>query len=127
MNDDYKKDDEAIGVKQDSPFALNQRTFKGQKLNKFTLGHRVILSQIREENDSTEFFIWSTIFSLLKDKEEVVDLAWNKTKFRKAVIDWIDTLSEKDFEEALNVVNSIYNEIAESRIEVAERDKQEKK
>jgi len=127
MSDDYKKDDEAIGAKQDSPFALNQRTFKGQKLNKFTLGHRVILSQIREENDSTEFYIWSTVFSLLKDKEEVVALAWNKTKFRKAVIDWIDTLSEKDFEEALNVVNSIYNEIAESRIEVAERDKQEKK
>lgn len=127
MNDEYKKDDEALGAKQDSPFALNQRSFKGQRLNKFTLGHRVILSQIREENDSTEFFVWSTVFSLLKDKEEVVGLAWNKTRFRKAVIDWIDTLKESDFEEALGVVNSIYNEIAESRVEAAERDKEEKK
>jgi hypothetical protein len=127
MSDDYKKDDEALESSQDQSFALNQRTFKGQKLNKFTLGHRVILNQIREDNDSIEFFVWSSIFTLLKNKEEVIDLAWNKTKFRKAVIEWVDTLRASDYDEAVNIVNSIYNEISESRVEVADRGNAEKK
>jgi hypothetical protein len=127
MSDDYKKDDEALESSQDQSFALNQRTFKGQKLNKFTLGHRVILNQIREDNDSIEFFVWSSFFTLLKNKEEVIDLAWNKTKFRRAVIEWVDTLGASDYDEAVNIVNSIYNEISESRVEVADRGNAEKK
>jgi hypothetical protein len=127
MSNEYKKDSEAMGISEDSAFALNQRTFKGQRLNKFTLGHRIILNQVREENDSTQFFVLSTIFTLLKNKDEVIDLAWDKIKFRKAVIEWVDTLDEKDFDEAINVINSIYSEISQSRVEIAEGEKQEKK
>jgi hypothetical protein len=113
MNDlDFVKDDEALNERGgEASFALNQRTFRGQKLNKFTLGHRIVLNQIREEGDSVEFFIWSTIFSLIKTRQEIVDLAWNKTKFRSAVIDWVDTMKASDFEEAVAIVNSIYEEI----------------
>jgi hypothetical protein len=109
---DFVKDDEALNERGgEASFALNQRTFCGQKLNKFTLGHRIVLNQIREEGDSVEFFIWSTIFSLIKTRQEIVDLAWNKTKFRSAVIDWVDTMKASDFEEAVAIVNSIYEEI----------------
>lgn len=109
---DFVKDDEALKERGgEASFALNQRTFKGQKLNKFTLGHRIVLNQIREEGDSVEFFIWSTIFSLIKTRQEIVDLAWSKTRFRSAVIDWVDTMEAKDFEEAVSIVNSIYEEI----------------
>lgn len=127
-NPDLIKDDEALGNKSaESSFALNQRSFKGQRLNKFTLGHRIVLNQIREESDSVEFFIWSTIFSLIKDRQEIVDLAWNKTKFRSAVIDWVDTMNAKDFEEAVSIVNSIYAELNETSAEVLDKDDDKKK
>jgi len=127
-NPDLIKDDEALGNKSpESSFALNQRSFKGQRLNKFTLGHRIVLNQIREESDSVEFFIWSTIFSLIKDRQEIVDLAWNKTKFRSAVIDWVDTMNPKDFEDAVSIVNSIYAELNETSAEILDKDDDKKK
>lgn len=127
-NPDLIKDDEALESRLgESSFALNQRSFKGQRLNKFTLGHRIVLNQIREEGDSVEFFIWSTIFSLVKDRQEIVDLAWNKTKFRSAVIDWVDTMKASDFEEAVSIVNSIYAELNETSAEVLDKDDDKKK
>jgi len=125
---DLVKDDEAIKKDvADTSFALNQRQFKGQKLNKFTLGHRIVLNQIREPDDSTEFFIWSTVFSLIKSRDEVVDLAWSKAKFRKAVIDWVDTMKQEDFDEAVKLVSSIYEEINGSAVEVLDSDAGDKK
>lgn len=116
---DFVNDDQPIKKDiENASFALNQRQFKGQRLNKFTLGHRIVLNQIRELDDSVEFFIWSTVFSLIKSRDEVVNLAWNKARFRKAVIDWVDTMRQEDFDEAVKVVNSIYEEINGSAVEV---------
>lgn len=116
---DFVNDDQPIKKDiENASFALNQRQFKGQRLNKFTLGHRIVLNQIREQDDSVEFFIWSTVFSLIKSRDEVVNLAWNKARFRKAVIDWVDTMRQEDFDEAVKVVNSIYEEINGSAVEV---------
>ena len=118
-NLDFVNDDQPIKKDiENASFALNQRQFKGQRLNKFTLGHRIVLNQIRELDDSVEFFIWSTVFSLIKSRDEVVNLAWNKARFRKAVIDWVDTMRQEDFDEAVKVVNSIYEEINGSVVEV---------
>jgi hypothetical protein len=118
-NLDFVNDDQPIKKDiENASFALNQRQFKGQRLNKFTLGHRIVLNQIREPDDSVEFFIWSTVFSLIKSRDEVINLAWNKARFRKAVIDWVDTMRQEDFDEAVKVVNSIYEEINGSAVEV---------
>jgi len=127
-NLDFVNDEEPLKKDfENAAFALNQRQFKGQKLNKFTLGHRIVLNQIREPDDSTEFFIWSTIFSLIKSRDEVVDLAWNKAKFRRAVIDWVDTMKQEDFDEAVKLVSSIYEEINGSAVEVLSSDPSDKK
>jgi len=127
-NLDFVNDEEPLKKDfENAAFALNQRQFKGQKLNKFTLGHRIVLNQIREPDDSTEFFIWSTIFSLIKSRDEVVDLAWNKAKFRRAVIDWVDTMKQEDFDEAVKLVSSIYEEINGSAVEVLDSDSSDKK
>lgn len=123
---DFIKDEEAI-KSVDAPFALNQRSFKGQKLNKFTLGHRIVLNQIREPDDSVEFFIWSTVFSLIKTRDEVIELAWSKSKFRKAVIDWVDNMNQGDFDEAVKLVNSIYEEINNSSVDVLDKPDSDKK
>ena len=113
---DFIKDDEALGKRLDKAFALEERQFKGEKLNKFTLGHRIILNQIREESDSTEFFIWSTLYCLVTPRARLVELGWDKNKFRGAVLDWADKFVEEDFIEAVKIVEDVFKEISESKV-----------
>lgn len=117
---DFIKDEEILGKNLDKTFALGERQFKGQKLNKFTLGHRIILNQVREEEDSTEFFIWSTLFCMVTPREKLVDLGWNKAKFRGAVLDWADKFEEEDFVEAVKIVEDVFKEITDSKVTTKE-------
>lgn len=117
---DFVKDDEALNKNLDKSFALGERHFKGQKLNKFTLGHRIILNQVREEQDSTEFFIWSTLFCLISPREKLVDLGWDKLNFRNAVLDWADSFVEEDFIEAVKIVEDVFKEITDSKVTTKE-------
>ena len=117
---DFVKDDEVLAKNLDKTFALSERQFKGQKLNKFTLGHRIILNQVREEQDSTEFFIWSTLFCLTTPREKLVELGWDKNKFRGAVLDWADKFVEEDFIEAVKIVEDVFREITDSKVTTKE-------
>jgi len=117
---DFVKDDEVLAKNLDKAFALGERQFKGQKLNKFTLGHRIILNQVREEQDSTEFFIWSTLFCLTTPREKLVELGWDKNKFRGAVLDWADKFVEEDFIEAVKIVEDVFKEITDSKVTTKE-------
>lgn len=117
---DFIKDEEILNKNLDKTFALGERQFKGQKLNKFTLGHRIILNQVREEQDSTEFFIWSTLFCLITPRERLVELGWEKNKFRGAVLDWADKFAEEDFVEAVKIVEDVFKEITDSRVTTKE-------
>lgn len=117
---DFIKDDEVLARNLDKTFALGERQFKGQKLNKFTLGHRIILNQVREEQDSTEFFIWGTLFCLVTPRERLVELGWDKNKFRAAVLDWADKFVEEDFIEAVKIVEDVFKEITDSKVTTKE-------
>ena len=117
---DFIKDEEILNKNLDKTFALGERQFKAQKLNKFTLGHRIILNQVREDQDSTEFFIWSTLFCLVTPRERLVELGWDKNKFRGAVLDWADKFAEEDFVEAVKIVEDVFKEITESKVTTKE-------
>ena len=117
---DFVKDDEVLAKNLDKTFAIGERQFKGQKLNKFTLGHRIILNQVREEQDSTEFFIWSTLFCLVTPREKLVELGWDKNKFRGAVLNWADKFVEEDFVEAVKIVEDVFKEITDSKVTTKE-------
>jgi hypothetical protein len=119
-NLDFVKDDEVLAKNLDKTFALGERQFKGQKLNKFTLGHRIIINQVREEQDSTEFFIWSTLFCLVTPRNKLIELGWNKNNFRGAVLDWADNFVEQDFIEAVKIVEDVFKEISESKVTTKE-------
>ena len=116
MNHDLVTDEEIINTSLDKSFVMTEKTFKGQKLNKFSLGHRIILGQVREDSDSTEFFIWSTLFALVNDRAKLISLGWDKAKFRGAVLDWADSFKEEDFTEAVRIVEETFKEIADSRV-----------
>jgi hypothetical protein len=117
MNLDLQKDDEILNKSLDKSFVINERSFKGSKLNKFSLGTRIIINQIREESDTTEFFIWSTLYCLVQPRSELVKLAWDKAKFREAVLGWSDDFNEQDFIEGVKIVDEVFNELAEARVQ----------
>jgi len=119
MNLDLQKDEEILNKALDKSFVITERTFKGQKLGKFTLGTRIVVNQIREESDTTEFFIWSTLYCLTQPRGELVKLAWDKAKFREAVLNWSDSFVEADFMEGVKIVEEAFNELAEARVQAS--------
>ena len=119
MNLDLQKDEEILNKSLDKSFVITERAFKGSKLNKFSLGTRIIINQIREDSDTTEFFIWSTLYCLTRQRVDLVKLAWDKAKFREAVLDWSDEFVEADFMEGVKIVDEIFNEIADARVQAS--------
>jgi len=117
MNLDLQKDEEILNKALDKSFVINERMFKGNKVGKFTLGTRIVMNQIREEADTTEFFIWSSLYCLTHPRSELVKLAWDKAKFREAVLNWSDDFNEADFIDGVKIVDEIFSEIAEARVQ----------
>lgn len=117
MNLDLQKDEDILNKALDKSFVINERMFKGKKVGKFTLGTRIVMNQIREEADTTEFFIWSSLYCLTHPRSELVKLAWDKAKFREAVLNWSDDFNESDFIEGVKIVDEIFSEIAEARVQ----------
>jgi hypothetical protein len=117
MNLDLQKDEEILNKALDKSFVINERMFKSNKVGKFTLGTRIVMNQIREEADTTEFFIWSSLYCLTHPRSELVKLAWDKAKFREAVLNWSDEFNEADFIEGVKIVDEIFSEIAEARVQ----------
>jgi hypothetical protein len=117
MNLDLQKDEEILNKALDKSFVINERMFKGNKVGKFTLGTRIVMNQIREEADTTEFFIWSSLYCLTHPRSELVKLAWDKAKFREAVLNWSDEFNEADFIEGVKIVDEIFSEISEARVQ----------
>jgi len=62
-------------------FVSGEREFKGEALAPYTEGSRLLLLQVRDENDSSIFFVWSFLYLhilLRKNRKEAIKLAWNR-------------------------------------------------
>lgn len=103
-----------------SAFIANERQFKGETIAPYTEGSRLLLLQIRDDGDSSIFFIWAFLYmhiQLAKNKKEAIKLAWNKDLFRERVMDWIENKNEKDRTEATNIVSAIIDESQKGQVE----------
>jgi hypothetical protein len=103
-----------------SAFIANDRQFKGEAIAPYTEGSRLLLLQVRDEQDSSVFFIWSFLYmhiQLAKSKKEAIKLAWNKDLFREKVMDWIENKNEQDRSEATNIVSSIIEQSQKGQVE----------
>jgi hypothetical protein len=107
--------------------ALNQsfinpsRVFDGKELAPYTEGSRLLLMQIRSDEDSSAYFVWAFIYLhiLLKEnRKEAISLAWNKDLFKERLLDWIGTKSETDREKATELCSQMVEEAARARVEV---------
>lgn len=103
-----------------SAFIPNERQFKGETIAPYTEGSRLLLLQVRDDGDSSVFFVWSFLFlhiQLAKSKKETIKLAWNKDLFREKVMDWVCDKNEQDRIEATNIVSSIIEQSQKGQVE----------
>lgn len=103
-----------------SAFIANERQFKGEAIAPYTEGSRLLLLQVRDEHDSSVFFIWSFLYmhiQLAKSKKDAIKLAWNRDLFREKVMDWIENKNEQDRAEATNIVSSIIEQSQKGQVE----------
>jgi len=104
-----------------SAFISPEKEYMGEKLAPYTEGSRLLLLQVRDDNDSSIYFIWSFIYTLIqiaKNRKEAVKLAWNKDLFREKVIEFIENKTEADRILATDLVTEIIEEANKGRIEL---------
>ena len=96
-----------------SAFISPEKEFMGDKLAPYTEGSRLLLLQVRDDEDSSFYFIWSFIYVhilLAKNKKEAIKLAWNKNLFREKIMEYIEGKTEADREVATTIVSKILDE-----------------
>lgn len=105
----------------DSAFVAPTRQFKGEELAPYTEGSRLLLMQVRDDNDSSAFFVWAFVYLhilLKRNRKEAIQSAWDKDKFRESLFDWVSKQSESDREIATNICASMVDEASKARVEV---------
>lgn len=104
-----------------SSFVSPEREFMGEKLAPYTEGSRLLLLQVRDDEDSSIYFIWAFIYmhiELAKDRKEAIKLAWNKNLFREKLFLWADSKTQSDRDIATNLVSSIIEEANKGQVDV---------
>ena len=105
----------------DSAFVAPVRQFKGEELAPYTEGSRLLLMQVRDDNDSSAFFVWAFIYLhiiLKKNRKEAIELCWKRDDFRERLFDWVSNQSEEDRATATEICSAMVDEAARARVEV---------
>ena len=103
-----------------SVFIVPEREFNGEALAPYTEGSRLLLLQAKTDDDVPLFFVWAFVFlhiQLAKNRKETIRLAWDKDSFRDKVLQWADTKTEAQREQATALVGSILEEASKGIVE----------
>jgi hypothetical protein len=101
-------------------FVAPEKEFKGELLAPYTEGSRLLLMQLRDDEDSSIYFIWSFIFLhiLLKNnRKQAIKLSWDKDLFREKLLEWVTDKNELDREMATTLVSAIIEDAAKAKVE----------
>jgi hypothetical protein len=104
-----------------SAFISPEKDFMGEKLAPYTEGSRLLLMQVRDDNDSSIYFIWSFIYVhilLAKNKKEAIKLCWNRDLFREKIMDYIDGKTDENRESATSIVSAMLDEAQKGKVDV---------
>ena len=104
-----------------SAFISPQKEFMDEKLAPYTEGSRLLLLQVRDDNDSSFYFIWSFIYVhilLAKNKKDAIKLCWNRDLFREKIMEYIEGKTEGDREVATTIVSNILDEAQKGKVDV---------
>ena len=114
-------EEQDISQELNGAFVAEARTWKGQPLAAYTEGSRLLMSQIRSEDDGGLFFIWAFLFlhlELHKDRRNAIRLCWDRPAFREAVLDFSSGMTVADREIAARLVNKVLDEATAAEVEV---------
>ena len=103
----------------DSVFVTPLRQFKEEELAAYSEGSRLLMMQVRGESDSPMFFVWSFLYlhiQIKKNRKEAIRLAWDKDLFREKIMEWADTMSESDRDNATSMVGQILEEAGKGQV-----------
>ena len=106
-----------------SNFVAPHREFNGEKLAPYTEGSRLLMLQIKDQEDSSVWFVWCFLYMhilLAKNKKEAIKLAWNKELFKEKLLEWVDNKTESERNNATSIVSGIIEESLRSRIEIVD-------
>lgn len=112
---------EILNEELDSAFVAPLRQFRGEELAPYTEGSRLLLMQVRDDNDSSAFFVWAFVYLhifLKKNRKGAIQSAWDRDAFRENLFDWVSKQSETDREIATNICSSMVDEASKARVEV---------
>jgi len=104
-----------------SAFIAPNKEYMGEPLANYTEGSRLLLMQVRDDADSSVYFIWSFIFihiQLFKNRKEATKLAWNRDLFREKLLEYIDGKTEEDRSVAMKIVSSMIDEASKGRVDI---------
>src|SRR5947207_12230419 len=102
-DDNLLANDEPTSAELGREFTNPGYHFKGEPLKPYTAGTDLLFTQVLDRNDATRTAVMSFIFiHLQKDRARLLDLCWDKTKFRTALLEWIEQIAATaaDYEEA---------------------------
>lgn len=111
---------EILDSELDASFVAPTRQFKGEELAPYTEGSRLLLVQVREDEDSAIYFIWSFIYmhiQIAKDRKNAIRLAWDKAQFREELMNWVMDKTEDERDVATKLVTSIIDEANKGQVE----------
>jgi hypothetical protein len=104
-----------------SAFIANAKYYNGEKLADYTEGSRLLLLQVRSDEDTTMFFIWAFIFmhiQIAKNRDTAIELAWNKNLFRSRLLDWMEHKNDEERSIASKLVETIIEEANRGEVTV---------
>jgi len=104
-----------------SAFIAPNKEYMGEPLANYTEGSRLLLMQVRDDADSSVYFIWSFIFihiQLFKNRKEATKLAWDRDLFREKLFEYIDGKTEEDRAVAMKIVSSMIDEASKGRVDI---------
>jgi hypothetical protein len=113
--------DQDLEAELNSAFVSPDRYFKDERLAPYTEGSRLLLLQVRDDADSSIYFIWSFLYVhilLAKDRKAAIRLAWNKDEFREKLMEWSEDMTPEDRDTAGLLVAAILGEANKSRVTV---------
>jgi hypothetical protein len=108
----------------DSAFVAPARQFNGEELAPYTEGSRLLLMQVRGDEDSPIYFIWSFVFmhiQIAKNRKDAIRLAWNKQEFREKLMDWVSLKTQDDLDSATAIVTLIIDEANKGQVEAVKQ------
>ena len=104
-----------------SAFIANAKYYNSEKLADYTEGSRLLLLQVRSDEDTTMFFIWAFIFmhiQIAKNRDTAIELAWNKNLFRSRLLDWMENKNDEERSIASKLVETIIEEANKGEVTI---------